>query len=124
MSWKETDGEAMQFRALDLAQAMDRVGGDEDLLREIAALFLEDGPRMMGEVEEALRNGDATALASAAHGLKGCVATFGAKPAYEAALALETAGRNKDLSRAAQDLVRLELAIGALTPELSSIAGS
>ena len=124
MSRKETEGEAAPYRAFDLAQAMDRVGGDQDLLREIAALFLEDGPRMMGEVEQACRNGDATALASAAHGLKGCVATFGAKPAYEAALALETAGRNQDLSRAAEDLLRLEVAIGALTPELSSIAGS
>ena len=85
-------------------------------------MFLEDSPRMMGKVEEAIRTGDAAALARAAHGLKGCVATFGAKLAVEAAFALETAGCNQDLSRAAQDLIRLEIAIQALTPELSSLA--
>lgn len=111
------------WKGLDLAQALDLVGGDLDLLREVASLFLEESPRMMSEIVDAFRRRDPSALAGAAHGLKGCVATFGAQSAVEAALALETAGRNRDLSNAAADLIHLERAMEALTPELLGVIG-
>src|SRR5437588_12265214 len=110
------------FQSLDLDAALERLGGDLHVLREVAGLFLEESPRMMAAVEQAFHAGDAAALAKAAHSLKGCVSTFCAWQAYEAAGALEIAGRSENLSQAARDLVRLSSPLQALPPELSTLA--
>ncbi len=110
------------FRCLDLDVALQRVDGDLDLLREVAGLFLDESPKMMAGLEDALRKRDAPALARAAHAIKGCVATFCAQPAYDAARALEIAGRNEKLAEAARDVARLSSALNALTPELAALA--
>ena len=113
-----------QFVMFDQEQALERMGGDQDLLREVAALFLEDAPNMMKAVSDALAKADASALERAAHTVKGCVANFGAKPAFEAALELEMAGRKRDLQEAGRLWERLRDAIGQLTPELSTVANA
>ena len=51
--------------------------------------------------------------------LKGAVSNFGAKPVFEASLELETMGRNKDLSRAADVLPDLEQRLDRLRQALS-----
>jgi len=113
-----------EFQSIDLDAALERVGGDFDVLREVAGLFLEESPRLMADVEQALQTGDGQRLARAAHSLKGSVSTFCAQQAYEAARALETAGSDENLSQAARDLVRLSSALDALARELSALAGS
>ena len=45
---------------VDLELALARVGGDEELLREIAVLFIEECPRALVEIQEAVAAGDAT----------------------------------------------------------------
>src|SRR5215469_6373832 len=95
------------FQSIDLDAALERVGGDFDVLREVAGLFLEESPRLMAAVEQAVQTGDGQRIASAAHSLKGSVSTFCAQRAYEAAGALETTGRNRNLPQAANDLARL-----------------
>src|ERR1044071_5759624 len=80
--------------------ALDRVGGDEELLAEIARLFLEDYPRMVADIRDAIAAGDALGLEHAAHSLKGSVANFSADPARDAAFELEKIGRSKNLSLA------------------------
>ncbi len=68
--------------ALNWAAALDRLGGDETLLRELACLFLENRDAMMADVQSALQVGDAAKLELAAHSLKGSVATFGVGPLW------------------------------------------
>ena len=111
-----------RFQSLDLDAALERLGGDLEVLREVAGLFLQETPGLMAAVERAVQAGNAQALARAAHSLKGSVSTFCAQEAYEAARALEMAGRNHDLSQAAPDLLRLSSAIQTLAPELSALA--
>jgi HPt (histidine-containing phosphotransfer) domain-containing protein len=111
------------FQSIDIDMALERLGGDLDVLREIAALFLEESPKIMVALEQALCAGDAPALARAAHNLKGSVSTFCAQQAYDAARALEMASREENLSAASRDLVRLSSAIETLAPELSVLAG-
>ena len=112
------------FQSIDLDAALEHVGGDFDVLREVAGLFLEESPKILAALHQALRSGDAAGLARAAHNLKGGVSTFCAQQAYEAARAVETAGRNDNLSQATRDLARLSSAIEALAPELSALADS
>ena len=63
--------------SLDRRLALSRVGGDMELLREIAALFLEECPRSLLEIHQAVTGEDAAKLENAAHSLKGSVANFG-----------------------------------------------
>jgi two-component system, sensor histidine kinase and response regulator len=114
--------EAAPSEALfDKAVALSRVGGDVELLKEIAILFLDDYPKSLRELREAVEAGDAKRVERTAHGLKGSVSNFGARPAVEAALQLETMGRAQELVEAEQVLHSLEMALAALRPELESL---
>jgi HPt (histidine-containing phosphotransfer) domain-containing protein len=101
--------------------ALSRVGGDIELLKEIATLFLDDYPKSLIDLHEAVKTGDAKRVERAAHGLKGSVSNFAARPAVDAALQLETMGRAQQLTEVEHVLRSLELALAALRPELESL---
>jgi two-component system sensor histidine kinase/response regulator len=114
----ETDTSDAGF---DRAVALSRVGGDAELLKEIAILFLDDYPKSLTELHEAVHAGDARRLERSAHGLKGSVSNFGARPAVDAAMQLEIMGRAQKMVEVEQVLHTLELALAALRPELESL---
>jgi two-component system, sensor histidine kinase and response regulator len=108
--------------APDRAAALDVVGGDTDLLRELVDLFLEDCPRLMGDLRAAIAASDATGVKRAAHTLKGALQNFGAADVAGTAQALETMGRANDLAGAAPLSVTLERRLAALAPALRAWA--
>jgi len=79
---------------IDYAQALDRVGGDRELLAELAALFLDEYPRLMSEALAGLDNNDLAAASGAAHQLKGLLAQFGSEKGRGLALAVEAAAKS------------------------------
>ncbi len=95
----------------DFKAALDRMGGDEEILREIAALFIEDSPEQLRRIRQSIDDGDTHAMERAAHTLKGSVANFGAEKAVQAALTLEIMGRKGQLTEANQCYQELETAI-------------
>ena len=103
---------------LDRSVALERVGGDEELLKEIAGLFLIEYPILLQDIRAALARADAESLERSAHSLKGAVSNFEARLAFDAALRLETIGRSKNLARAPSALIDLEAVFQALHPEL------
>jgi len=78
---------------LDLGGALDRVLGDAELLGELFDLFLADVPASLAQVEAAASGTDPTALAHAAHTLKGSAANVSALALSAAAATLERAAR-------------------------------
>ncbi len=105
----------------DRSAALDRIGGDEELLREIAELFLAEYPTLIQDIRVALKNGDAAGLERSAHSLKGSVANFEARSAVDAAFRLETMGRARNLDRAPSAFAELEAVLLALHPELRNL---
>ena len=99
-STKVTSAAAATAPVVDRAALLDRVGGDEDLLREIASIFLDEYPALIQEIRTAVAAMDAKGVERAAHSLKGSVANFGAQSATEAAFRLETLGRSGRLEDA------------------------
>jgi two-component system sensor histidine kinase/response regulator len=85
---------------IDRAAALERVGGDKELLHELTEVFLQDCPRMVEEVIEGLCDVDPVKVKRGAHSIKGAVGILGGKAAFEAALRLETMARLGDLSKA------------------------
>jgi two-component system, sensor histidine kinase and response regulator len=108
-------------QAMDRATALARVGGDLELLKEIAALFLDEYPRALDDMRKALAAGDAKLLENAAHGLKGSVANFCAPAAEDAAFQLEKLGRAQKLDQAPEMVSALEQALALLQAELASL---
>ena len=107
---------------LNRALALERVGGDEQLLREIAVLFLEDYPSLITQIEKAVAESDAHNLERAAHSLKGSVANFGSDAAYQAAFDLEQMGRSKDLQNMHEAHARLVTVMSHVCPELKALS--
>jgi signal transduction histidine kinase/DNA-binding response OmpR family regulator/HPt (histidine-containing phosphotransfer) domain-containing protein len=104
--------------AVDRATALKRLGGDEELYSELATLFLEEGPRMIGEIRTALDAGDAVEVHRAAHGLKGAAGYLGGQRTAEAAHRLELIGGSRDLSAAPPAFRLLEAEVGLMVAEL------
>jgi two-component system, sensor histidine kinase and response regulator len=107
---------------LDLDEAAGHLGGDRELLRDLAATFLDQAPRWMGAIRAALSDRDAGRLAAAAHPLKGSLGTFAAKPAFAAAQRLESLGRAGTLEGGPEALECLEREMARLTPALAEFA--
>jgi two-component system sensor histidine kinase/response regulator len=101
--------------------ALVKMGGDEELLREVVVAFLDACDVTIGAVEAAVGARDAKALRRAAHTLKGSVATFTTGPVYETAFELEQCGRDESMDAAQQAWQKLRGEIERLLPELRAV---
>jgi two-component system, sensor histidine kinase and response regulator len=109
-------------KKLDLDVALSHVDGDMQLLAELATLFLQDYPRLRGELRSSISTGDSPSLERAAHTLKGRLAFFGIHKAREQALGLELLGRNQNLVYAAPALAEIEVELESILPEFESLS--
>jgi len=67
--------------------------GEPDVVREVFLLFLDDAPRRISAIAEAIGRGDADALQRAAHTLKGAAASIGATALQALCLEVELLGK-------------------------------
>jgi histidine phosphotransfer protein HptB len=113
----------------DKTEALERLGGDEDLLRELCGIFLEESPKLVQKLRHALAESNANALMRAAHSLKGELGYLGAAAASRASRALEEMGlkdmgKDQNLSRAAELLVLLERELAGLHLAMRNSTGA
>jgi two-component system sensor histidine kinase/response regulator len=106
---------------LDRLEALDRVGGDTVLLRELIEVFRADSPRLWEDITNAIAQGDARKLNRAAHTLKGAVGTFGAANAGAAAQKVELLANQGDLAGAAAAVAHLDTEMGRLQHALREL---
>jgi HPt (histidine-containing phosphotransfer) domain-containing protein len=66
------------------------------VLTEVIGVFLSDAPVYLDRIRAAAAARDGSSVAAAAHALKGSVGLFSKGAAYEAARALEQAGKAGD----------------------------
>jgi two-component system, sensor histidine kinase and response regulator len=106
----------------DKVEALERLGGDQELLRELCQIFLDESPKLLNQLREAIHDSDSAGVMRAAHGLKGELGYLGAAKATQAARELEDMGHEKNLSRAAEVFVVLDEAFSALHTALKESA--
>jgi CheY-like chemotaxis protein/HPt (histidine-containing phosphotransfer) domain-containing protein len=92
----------------DVAHARARLGGDQQLLREIIAIFRAEAPALESSIRNAAAAADLEALRLAAHALKGALGTVDAPRAFAAAARVEDAARRADSSRLPSAVAALE----------------
>ncbi len=100
-----------------------QTGGDAALRAEIIQMFLEDGPARAAEIHSAVARGDAAALVSSAHALKGSAAYLSASTVRARAADLERLGREGNLTGATAALAPLDAALADLLSELRTTHG-
>ena len=77
---------------VDWTKALAQVGGDRELLRELAGVFLDEYRSWLGQMRAAIETRDAHGLRMIAHSLGGALRPFAAQSAREAALRPGTDG--------------------------------
>lgn len=102
--------------------ALQNLDGDEELLAELIALFLEEAPKRLAALEEAQRRGDLTALKEAAHTLKGMAAQIGAVRLKEQAAGLEQIAKQGTGDPSGEHTQRLAQTLHELLPLLKERA--
>ncbi len=115
-------GDSTTEGVFDLEEMLSRTGGDEELLRELVDLFLEEYAGLLLEIEEAIAHSNSQGLEFAAHTLRGSVGNLGAKSAYNAAKNLEMIGREGNLSGATEAYAVLRIELERLQPALAMLS--
>jgi CheY-like chemotaxis protein len=105
--------------AFDRAAALEQLDGDEELLQELAGVFLTDCAGQVEAMRQAIAAQDAGSLCRAAHVFKGAAAAFAARGTVEAARQLEEMGRAANLTGAKEALAVLEEQVQRLRPALA-----
>ena len=98
--------------------ALESVGGDEAMLRDLAEMFFAECPKLMQQIREHIVGADGPELRRAAHTLKGSAHVFGASASAEAAHRLEEIGREGTFAGAEEALALLEDEVARLLPAL------
>jgi two-component system, sensor histidine kinase and response regulator len=110
---------ARQPAALDWDKALHMMHDRKELLVEIAQLFLQECPKLIREIHEAITHKDSIRLRRAAHTLKSSAAIFAAQPTMEAALKLEQLGQRGSINEAMEVCDLLEQQADLLMPSIA-----
>ncbi len=105
-------------RQFDIENALQRVGDDRSLLRELALLFLDHLPELWSRICHAIESNNPQELADAAHSLKGTLANFTQGLAWQLSAQLERLARDGQLENARAILLQLEQAVAELRREI------
>ncbi|MCA9070934.1 MAG: response regulator, partial [Planctomycetaceae bacterium] len=107
-------------KQINTDSAKARMGGNEELVIDLARFFLDDAPKLSRDIEQGIADGQAEAVERAAHSLKGLAANFDAETLATQCLALEEHGRNDDLKKAKGRLRDLHKTVQAVCEELKT----
>ena len=105
----------------DVATLTENFGGSRELVGEVIDVFLADSDSLMASNRLAAERCDASALARAAHAVKGSIGLFSRGRPFELARQIELKARAGDLSQADADVGELEAALTLLGRELREL---
>ncbi len=105
-----------------LEDLLQRVGGDEKLLRQMIRTFLRETPKRIETLLKALQCKDGPELSARAHALKGSVSIFGAARAAQLTHSLQELGRVPDFQEAARIFATLQEEIAKVEENLKGYA--
>ena len=109
-------------RLLERDATLERFGGDDTLLAEIAAVFIRTVPQLVTALGTAVAANDVKQTHHQAHSLKGAVAAFHAPLVVEAVIAVEKHAKAGDAAAAAAAYPIAQALVQRLLGELASIA--
>ena len=108
---------------VDYELLLERLGGDVELVADVARLFLEFCPGGVSAIKAAIDRRDAIGLTTTAHALKGAAANLSARALCDAAQTLERLGAELRLAPAQAAWRRLSVEAAAVMDTLRQFDG-
>lgn len=103
----------------EVKEAIDRLGGDIELYRDLVKCFLDDTSSLFPKIRAAIDSGDPDGVHRGGHSLKGLAGSCGAMGVSDAAGLVEQLGREKRLSEIEAAWNRLRHVFEATRTELA-----
>jgi two-component system, sensor histidine kinase and response regulator len=94
---------------VDKTAGLTNAGGDEDILQDVIQVFLEEAPKQVMKMKEALKNKNVKDAEREVHTLKGSASNIGADPLMKKALQAEMALKNGKLEEASFLFLKVEV---------------
>ncbi len=98
-------------------------GDNDEFLREITGIFLEDTPTRIAELDQSLNSGDVSRFTRAAHSIKGSSSNLGATGLRLAAEKLEHLARTQGLGEVAALVAEVKTEFLRAQAELTALVG-
>ena len=102
----------------------DFIGEEPEIIRDLVQTYREDAKQLIESLREAIDQGDAAALAQAAHSLKSSSGNLGASRLAALSFSLEKKGKVVDLTNAPAKFAQLEVEYNLVEAALDQICGS
>jgi HPt (histidine-containing phosphotransfer) domain-containing protein len=110
--------------AIDVNEALRRVPGGMESVRELARLMLVECPKLVAEIHDGTATGNVEKLQRGAHTLRGSADVFCAKSVVGVARRLENLGRSGDVQGALELLEELDRETDRMMAALETVAGT
>lgn len=114
----------MSRPVLDEADALNRVGGDRELLAFLIQTFAEEKQGLLANLEAARAARDASKLKLAAHSLKGGAGTLGGQEMWDLAYVVELKAQSGEWDGMDEAIEAMLAALERLQPELDRLAAT
>jgi signal transduction histidine kinase/DNA-binding response OmpR family regulator/HPt (histidine-containing phosphotransfer) domain-containing protein len=108
----------------DHAKALEKVDGDEPLLRELIQIFLDEIPQQLANLQQAIETSDFDAIERTAHRLNGELRCLGLTDAADNARELERLGEDRVLQPAAKVFAAFREQLSATASEMRNTLGA
>ncbi len=89
---------------IDIASALERIGGEQEFLAELLEIFKADFQEKFPLLNDAVKSGDFDRIREIGHALKGASANLSLLPLQNACKKMEEAGRAHDAQAAGESL--------------------
>jgi signal transduction histidine kinase/CheY-like chemotaxis protein len=96
----ENPAAAPKPKTFDRQALLDRVAGDESLMSDVIKIFLEECPKQLGAIRNAVEQKNPQLIRTTAHALKGAAGNLGANGLFEASGMVERIGAESRLDAA------------------------
>src|SRR4051812_29681442 len=96
-------------------------GDNDEFLREITGIFLEDTPHRIAELDQSLLAGDVSKFTRAAHSIKGSSSNLGAMVLRAVAEKLEHQARTQGLGNVVSLVALVKTEFGRAQTELTTL---
>jgi len=106
--------------SFNLQVALESVDGDQNLLSDVIEVYLNECPRLVQELGEAIETKDFKAVQRTAHTIKGSSRIFGNSALIESARKMEERGRDEHLEECEEDREQLEIIAQNLCQQLKN----
>jgi HPt (histidine-containing phosphotransfer) domain-containing protein len=116
------DSSVIDPQAIENLRALNP-GDNDEFLREIAGIFLEDTPERIAELDQSLAAGDTAKFTRAAHSIKGSSANLGAMALRAVAEKLEHHSRTSGLTDVGPLVAEVKTEFARAQTELGKLIG-